>query len=175
MEIIHLRENGCLILLLYMVLGQAQAQGQGQGQGQVEAQAADAAAAPLVLLVEDNAINRKVADAMLRKRGLRVEMAVDGAEAVARLASDAPRPALVLMDYSMPVMDGVEATIQLRAHEQQEGLARVPVIALTAAAFDDDRERCLAAGMDDILTKPMDGKMLDVLLARWLQHPVQQA
>lgn len=142
---------------------------------QGQAQAADPAAAPLVLLVEDNAINRKVADAMLRKRGLRVEVAVDGAEAVARLASDAPRPVLVLMDYSMPVLDGVEATIQLRAHEQQQGLARLPVIALTAAAFDDDRERCLAAGMDDFLTKPMDGKTLDALLARWLPRPLQQA
>jgi CheY-like chemotaxis protein len=74
------------------------------------------------------------------------------------------------MDCQMPVLDGFAATRAIREREQSQGLPRLPVIALTAGAFDEDRERCLAAGMDDFLTKPVDFDQLAATLRNWLQH-----
>ena len=127
------------------------------------------AAAPLtslrVLLVEDNAINRKVADALLRKLHCQCTSAVNGAEALSRLAGESFD--IVLMDCQMPVMDGYEATRRLRAGEAGPLAARLPVIAMTANAMQGDREQCLAAGMDDYLAKPVSRDDLAVTLARW--------
>ncbi|CAN5672610.1 hypothetical protein BH11PSE8_BH11PSE8_17310 [soil metagenome] len=115
-----------------------------------------------VLLAEDNAVNREVAEDLLRSAGLLVETAEDGARAL-ELALSRPYD-LVLMDMQMPVMDGIEATRRLRA---QSGDA-LPVIAMTANAFSEDRNACLAAGMNDHVAKPVDpGRMYDTLL-RWL-------
>ena len=78
-------------------------------------------------------------------------------------------PDLVLMDCQMPVMSEFEATARIREWEAENGLARLPIVALTAGAFDDDRERCLAVGMDDFVTKPIDFVALPAVVARWLK------
>ena len=118
-----------------------------------------------VLLVEDQPVNRELATAMLRKFGCRVEVAVNGRAGVQ--AASERRFDMILMDCQMPEMDGFEATAAIR-HAQAGGAARVPIIALTANAVAGDRERCLAAGMDDYLSKPFTGAELHAVLARWL-------
>ncbi|UVJ40431.1 response regulator [Arthrobacter sp. CJ23] len=118
----------------------------------------------LVLVVEDNEVNQLVARSMVAKLGYQVDVVADGAEAVA--ATAATEYAAVLMDCHMPVMDGFEATRAIRA--RSNGQRRLPVIAMTAGALDEDRDRCLAAGMDDYLTKPVDVDRLDTVLSRWI-------
>ena len=126
--------------------------------------------APLVLIAEDNRVNRMVIEAMLKKRGMRFESVENGAQAVQRITaadSTQARPDLVLMDCQMPVLDGYQATRQIRQWEQQQGRARLPIVALTASAYDEDREHCLEAGMDDFLTKPLAVPALEAALAKW--------
>ena len=106
-----------------------------------------------VLVVEDTPVNQKLAKALLEKRGCTVTLAENGQEALTRLAD--ARFAIILMDMQMPVMDGLEATRRFRQLEIGEGRARTPVIAMTANAMPGDRERCLEAGMDDYLAKPI--------------------
>src|SRR6202035_4503137 len=121
---------------------------------------------PKILLVEDNPVNREVAVGMLESLGCVAHAAENGwlaLEAVNHDAYDA-----VLMDCQMPVMDGLTATAELRRREQNAGGARLPIIALTANAMEGDRERCLAAGMDDFLCKPFTQQQLAMLLRRWL-------
>jgi PAS domain S-box-containing protein len=120
-----------------------------------------------LLLVEDNFTNQEVALAMLGKMGLQVTVANNGREALQKLAE---RPyALVLMDLQMPVMDGFEATAAIRATRWGHSL---PIIAMTASAFADDRRRVLDAGMNDFVSKPVDPQQLLRTLSRWLpQHP----
>jgi PAS domain S-box-containing protein len=105
-----------------------------------------------VLLVEDNAVNRALAQRLLEKRGFMVSIAVDGKQALAAM-QDAEFD-LVLMDIQMPEMDGFEATAEIREREEYSG-RRTPIIALTAHALKEDRERCLSAGMDAYVTKPI--------------------
>jgi CheY-like chemotaxis protein len=111
-----------------------------------------------VLLVEDNEINQEVARAMLEAAGHRVEVAGDGLQALHKYTPG--RFDCVLMDCQMPGMDGYEASRRMRAQEGASGAARVPIVALTANAMRGDRERCLAAGMDDFLAKPFDSATL---------------
>jgi signal transduction histidine kinase/CheY-like chemotaxis protein/type II secretory pathway pseudopilin PulG len=120
-----------------------------------------------VLVVEDNATNRAVVEALLRKQGLRFESVGDGQEAVNRVTAGTG-PALVLMDCHMPIMDGWEATRTIRGWEDEHRKPRVPIIAMTASAFEEDRERCRAAGMDDFIAKPIDLGTLAAATARWL-------
>ena len=108
-----------------------------------------------ILLVEDNEMNRDMLSRRLQRRGHEVLIAADGAEAL-RVAGEA-QPELVLMDLSLPVMDGWEATERMKANPQT---ASIPVIALTAHAMGADRERALAAGCDDFDTKPVDMERL---------------
>ena len=116
-----------------------------------------------VLLVEDEPGNREITEALLQAVGLVVDLAADGAAAVSRVASQAYD--LVLMDMQMPRMDGLQATRELR----QLPLGRtLPVIALTANAFAEDRARCLAAGMDDVIAKPTDPPAFFETLLHWL-------
>jgi CheY-like chemotaxis protein len=116
-----------------------------------------------ILLVEDNVVNQELAGVILRRAGHTVDVARDGREAVAAVARGLYD--LVLMDAHMPVMDGYEATRAIRASER-EG-QRVPIIALTARAMEEDRLECLAAGMDDYLTKPVRAQDLLEAVARW--------
>ena len=121
---------------------------------------------PLILLVEDNPVNRDVAVGMLEGLGCRTHAVDNGwlaIEAVNESLYDA-----VLMDCQMPVMDGLTATAEMRRRELGSGAARVPIIALTANAMDGDRERCLAAGMDDFLSKPFTQQQMAAVLKRWL-------
>ena len=123
-----------------------------------------AQASPGVLVVEDNALNRKVVVTMLKKLGYRADVATNGREALAALDLGGYR--LILMDCQMPEMDGFEATGRIRA--RADAVARVPIVALTANAMEGDRERCLAAGMDDYLAKPIQLDALQVALESWI-------
>ena len=117
-----------------------------------------------VLVVEDNAVNRKVVVTMLKKLGCRADVAGNGREALAALDQGSYR--LVLMDCQMPEMDGFEATRRIRA--RQGGSARIPIVALTANAMEGDRNRCLEAGMDDYLAKPIQMEALKAALEAWI-------
>jgi signal transduction histidine kinase/ActR/RegA family two-component response regulator len=119
---------------------------------------------PLVLVAEDSPINQIVAVRALERCGARTEVVATGVEALQALA--ARRYDAVLMDCQMPEMDGYEATVELRRREN--GTQRTPVIAMTAHAMDGDRERCLQAGMDDYITKPMRHTDLAEVLLRWI-------
>ncbi|MBS1142092.1 MAG: Response regulator receiver:ATP-binding region, ATPase-like:Histidine kinase N-terminal [Proteobacteria bacterium] len=124
-----------------------------------------------ILVVDDNQVNRKVAQAMLLKLGIQADAVENGLEAVLVATSTASeRPLLVLMDVQMPVMDGLEATRRIRAWEKENAQSRLPVVALTAGAFAEDYERCAAAGMDDFLAKPINRDELLKLLGKWLDQ-----
>ena len=119
---------------------------------------------PRVLLVEDNAVNQKVSRLMMERRGYVVDVAADGREAV---EATAQRPyAAVLMDCQMPRLDGYAATREIRARDAMR--VRVPIIAMTANAGAGARERCLSAGMDDYVSKPVTADALDAVLRRWI-------
>ncbi|WP_141758678.1 response regulator, partial [Duganella sp. HH105] len=123
-----------------------------------------------VLLAEDNPVNVEVASAMLEGLGLEVSRACNGEEALHSV--QAGEFDLILMDCQMPVMDGFAATTEIRRHEQQRGRARnLPIIAITANALQGDRESCLAAGMDDYLSKPFTQQALGQTIARWISLP----
>lgn len=118
-----------------------------------------------LLLVEDNSVNLLVAQRLLQVLGCEVETATQGEQALEALHA---RPFdVVLMDCQMPVLDGYAATRRWRAHEAAQDMARLPIVAMTANAMAGDRERCLQAGMDDYLSKPINRETLQAVLARW--------
>ncbi|HYC43241.1 MAG TPA: response regulator [Noviherbaspirillum sp.] len=120
-----------------------------------------------ILVADDNLVNQQVAARMLEKLGCKAAVAADGMQAV-KMHTLTPFD-LILMDCEMPVLDGLEATQRIRA---AEGTARrTPIIALTACTGQGEKERCLAAGMDDFLSKPIRPQMLGDVLARWLARP----
>jgi two-component system, sensor histidine kinase and response regulator len=121
-----------------------------------------------ILLAEDNPVNQRVAVLMLRKRGFDVTVAGDGRQAVEAFTRE--RFDLVLMDVQMPEMDGFEALAAMRDAERVSG-RRTPVVALTAHAMAEDRDQCLAAGMDDYLSKPLNGARLYETIERLVQRP----
>ncbi|MEI6208679.1 MAG: response regulator, partial [Desulfuromonadales bacterium] len=120
-----------------------------------------------ILLVEDNEINQEVAVELLSAVGLRVEIAVNGQDAVDMVQIKSFD--LILMDMQMPVMDGVTATIEIR---KKPGLTTLPIIAMTANAMQQDRDACIAAGMNDYIAKPIDPVQLWTILLKWI-HPGQ--
>jgi CheY-like chemotaxis protein len=124
---------------------------------------------PRILLVEDNPTNRKVIEALLGKRGYQVHSVENGQLAIDAVIQGVQAD-LVLMDCQMPVMSGFEATERIRAWEKDQGLGRTPIVALTAGAFENDRDLCLAAGMDDFVTKPVDFVLLPAVIAKWLRQ-----
>ncbi|OWW22126.1 hybrid sensor histidine kinase/response regulator [Noviherbaspirillum denitrificans] len=123
-----------------------------------------------VLVADDNPVNQQVAARMLEKLGYKAEVASDGMQAVEM--HNWKRFDLILMDCEMPVLDGLEATQRIRAAEGSS--RRTPIVALTASTGQGEQERCLAAGMDDFLAKPIRPQLLGDLLARWLQRPAAQ-
>jgi two-component system sensor histidine kinase/response regulator len=157
------------------VLGQTQLNHQGQAEQRM---AAASTAAPAdeglaaikgrrVLLVEDNDINQIVATEILQDHGLNVDVADDGSMALAMVQQQAYD--IVLMDMQMPVMDGVTATREIRKLAQ---FANLPILAMTANAMQQDRDKCLEAGMNDFLTKPIDPEDLRDMLLQWIKPPV---
>jgi len=126
-----------------------------------------------ILLVEDNAINREVAIALLSGAGLAVDTAENGREAVDRVRASAYD--LVLMDIQMPEMDGLEATRVIRAMAGSTASnADLPILAMTANVFEEDRNACLEAGMNDFVAKPIDLNSLFSTLAMWLPGQEQE-
>ena len=118
-----------------------------------------------VLLVEDNDLNQQVAADLLRDAGLQVDVAENGEVAMARLASGGEPYDIVLMDMQMPVMDGVTATREIRRLPEH---SRLPIVAMTASATQEDRSRCLHAGMNDFITKPIEPAELWQALLKWI-------
>ena len=129
---------------------------------------------PRVLVAEDNRVNQILVTRMLQKLGYDSEVAVDGKQALERIVAPEAHWDLVLMDCQMPVMDGFEASRHIREWEHVSG-ARLPIIALTANAMNGDRERCLAAGMDDYLAKPIDMDGLAKMLESYLRAADESA
>lgn len=124
-----------------------------------------------VLLVEDNPINQRVAMQLLKKLGCRVDLADDGKSGL-RAVQDGDYQ-LVLMDCQMPIMDGLQATREIRAFERSRSRPRIPIVALTANAVAGDREVCLTAGMDDYLTKPFGLTQLRAMLAKFAAKKIK--
>jgi CheY-like chemotaxis protein len=122
-----------------------------------------------LLLVEDNFVNQRVAVYMLNKLGYQVDVAQHGREALGMLGN--LQYDLVLMDCQMPEMDGFEATRTIRDRNSSVLDHEIPVIAMTANAFPEDRARALACGMNDFLAKPVDRTVLAGMLAKWLRQP----
>jgi len=118
-----------------------------------------------VLLAEDNRTNQLVVTKMLKDAPLEISIAKNGLEAVAQF-QDA-RPDIVLMDMMMPEMDGIEATAEMRRIEAESGSGKCPIVALTANALNSHREKCLEAGMDDFLSKPITKKALSEAISKW--------
>ncbi len=125
-----------------------------------------------VLLVEDNVVNREVARVMLESLGLSVSVAEDGAQGVAAFLAGSFEA--ILMDCQMPELDGLEATRRIRHCEGNGSRSHVPIIALTANAVEGDRDQCLAAGMDDYLSKPFKRSDLRDVLSKWIRQASAQ-
>jgi CheY-like chemotaxis protein/anti-sigma regulatory factor (Ser/Thr protein kinase) len=136
------------------------------GAGPAEAEAPVTACTGRVLLVEDNPVNAIVAEAWLQRHGVDVTTVADGVQAVERATTEVFD--LILMDCQMPGIDGFEATARIRRHERQSGHPARPIVALTANALQGDRERSLAAGMDEHLAKPFNEAELRAVLLRHL-------
>lgn len=122
-----------------------------------------------VLVVEDNLVNQKVVLILLERLGLKAQVANNGKEAVAAVSTH--KFSVILMDCHMPEMDGFEATVAIRKLEALSG-TYTPIIAVTALAMAGDRERCIAAGMDDYISKPIDKDLLKIKLNHWLRTDV---
>ncbi|MBC8394961.1 MAG: response regulator [Deltaproteobacteria bacterium] len=117
-----------------------------------------------VLLAEDNLVNQKLATLMLTKAGYQVEVAENGKEAVEKYTVNPSDFDLIFMDVQMPEMDGLEATRAIR----DKGFGTIPIVAMTAHAMKGDREKCLDAGMDDYITKPIKRKIVFDILEKWV-------
>ena len=126
-----------------------------------------------ILIAEDQDANRLLLVRQLERRGYRVHLARDGREALAAMKGGGL--ALTLMDCQMPELDGYEATRAFRKHEADTGSGHLAIIAMTANALEGDRERCLAAGMDDYLAKPLRPSELEIALERWVTTPTPAA
>ena len=123
-----------------------------------------------ILLIEDNATNQEIVLAFVQRLGGRVDIAKNGLEGLSFWRMNAKKYDLILMDCQMPVMDGYEATILLRKEELLTcHLKTIPIIALTANAMPEDRERCFSVGMDDYITKPIDVDLFNQTLIKWIK------
>ncbi len=131
-------------------------------------QVADSTNQKRVLLVEDNAINQQVASGIIKRCGLQVDIASNGLQALETLGKNSYD--LVFMDIQMPEMDGFETTRRIRSSEDGTLPRAIPIVAMTAHAMQGDREKCLSAGMNDYISKPINKKELVDILEKWLQQ-----
>ena len=122
-----------------------------------------------MLVADDNRVNQKVAQVFLQRLGCTVDLAANGREAIDRIG-DGPYD-MVFMDCQMPELDGYAATREIR---RREGASRTPIVAMTASAMEGDREKCLAAGMDDYIAKPVTKEDLRAAVARWADPPSEE-
>ncbi|MBS1953013.1 MAG: response regulator [Cyanobacteria bacterium SZAS-4] len=122
-----------------------------------------------VLVVEDNVVNQKVATLLLQQLGLSVDVVDSGRKAVQAVEKELY--AMILMDCQMPEMDGFQTTVAIRKLEALRG-SYTPIVAVTALSMVGDKERCIAAGMDDYISKPIDRQMLKIKLNHWLQKDI---
>jgi len=120
-----------------------------------------------ILLVEDNPVNQKLAEKMFTKSGHGVTVAGNGKEALLTFKDFPEKFDLIFMDVQMPEMDGMESTRAIREFERERGVPRVPIVAMTGQAMDGDREKCLAAGMDDYLVKPINKRVVLDITEKW--------
>lgn len=130
----------------------------------------DAGPKPKVLLVEDNAVNQVVAQTLIESEGYEVEIANNGQEALDLMNAHPEAFVLVFMDCQMPVMDGYTATREIRAGSGGSSYISAPVIAMTANAMQGDREKCMEAGMDDYISKPIDALLLSEKISEWAKR-----
>ena len=121
-----------------------------------------------VLLVEDNRVNQMVAKGVLNKLAMACEIAINGQDALDKLSAPDSAFTLVLMDCQMPIMDGYQATQEIRLGNGGVDNSRIPIVAMTANAMQGDREKCIASGMDDYLSKPIDKDLLLEKMVYWL-------
>ncbi len=131
--------------------------------------AQSAAGNPDVLIVEDNAVNRTLVTHILQNMGLSHISAEDGGEAITTY--ETTRPRMIIMDVSMPVMNGYDATAAIRSLEERTNSPRIPIIGTTAHAMPGDKQRCIDAGMDDYLSKPLSVDDLTKMVSKWLEEP----
>ena len=129
--------------------------------------------ATYILIVEDNLTNQLVAKGILEKLAFNCDIANNGLEAVEKI-KETPSYNLVLMDCQMPEMDGFEATKAIRKLEQETSQSKIPIIAMTANAMQGDREKCLEAGMDDYIVKPVEPQELSDMVEKWLHQSQEQ-
>lgn len=121
-----------------------------------------------ILLAEDNPVNQKLAEKMLTKSGHKVKIAGNGREVFDQYRDTPEKIDLIFMDVQMPEMDGMESTRAIRAFETENGVKRVPIVAMTGQAMDGDREKCLEAGMDDYIIKPINKKIVLGIVEKWI-------
>jgi CheY-like chemotaxis protein len=156
-----------LFQMIERILGQqTSAPREGEGRSEIVTQYSmreDIKRSIRILLAEDNPVNQRLATLMLTKAGYQVEAAGDGREAVERYTQTPERFDLILMDIQMPQWDGLQATQFIR----EKGFSSVPIIAMTANAMQGDRDICLAAGMDDYITKPIKREQVFEMLQKW--------
>ena len=143
--------------------------GEADGEGSTERRVPLAPIKGKLLLVEDNPVNLLVAQRLISLIGPQVDTAENGEQAIEKMMRG--KYDIVLMDCQMPVMDGYTATRTWRVHEAENQLRPLPIIAMTANAMAGDRQKCLDAGMDDYLSKPVARDQLEATLHRWLDAP----
>jgi CheY-like chemotaxis protein len=166
------RKQNLLEMAAY-VMGTSPAPGAETGRGSAEfltihSLAENQKHAVSILLVEDNPVNQKMTHLMLSKAGYTVTLAENGKQAVDLFNETREGFDLILMDINMPQMDGIEATRQIRAQEMRAKTGtRVPILAITANVFDEFKQKCLGAGMDDFLTKPIKRDLVFAALQTW--------
>jgi len=163
-----IKQSTLLDAMLTAWSSSAKAPGQLQIQAPTLEFSPSASRARRILLAEDNPVNQRVAVLMLKRLGYEVDIAENGAAAVRMAPAD--DYALVLMDCQMPEMDGFEATVAIRVQEIETG-RHIPIIAMTANALQGDREQCVASGMDDYISKPIDIERLREALTIWTRSP----
>jgi CheY-like chemotaxis protein len=156
-----------LFQMIERILGQqTSAPREGEGRSEIVTQYSmreDIKRSIRILLAEDNPVNQRLATLMLTKAGYQVQTVGDGREAVERYTQSPELFDVILMDIQMPQWDGLEATHVIR----EKGFSSVPIIAMTANAMQGDREMCLAAGMDDYITKPIKREQVFEILQKW--------